>query len=141
VVQAAAGWLLEAVLLPRGEDNNIAPRFVDRSTRLTGGRPNAALDWVLGTAFHFGYGASWGRIYGLARPATRLPSLLLVGLLWSAIYLTAFSRPGVGTRTGTEQPPERRPWQKQASLLAVSGTFAATVGWLVARLTPSTPER
>jgi ribose/xylose/arabinose/galactoside ABC-type transport system permease subunit len=140
VVQVGVGWTLDAVLNPPGHDNNIAPRLVDRATRIAGKRPNGVLDWVLGTAFHFGYGLGWGTLFGVLRQRLRLPSLLLGTAMGGAIYLVGFSRAGWGTLTGTESHPERRPWQKQASLISVAMTYALCVALLFDRL-PSPPRR
>ena len=133
-VQTLVGWTIDQTLLPRGQDNNIAPRFVDRSARQVGLRPPPAVDWILGTLFHFGYGMVWGVAFGLVRCWSRVPSLALGGGLGGLLYLLAFSRIGIGTKTGTEQQPERRPWQKQVSLVSVAVAYALSLPLIFDRL-------
>jgi hypothetical protein len=132
-VQVAVGWLLDRWLLPRGHDNNIAPRLVNRTLRRTRHRTNAVREWVLGTLFHYGYGLGWGALFGILRRRSRLPNPVLGGLLGSAIYALAFSEVGVGTATGTERHPRRRPWQKQVSLVTVALTYAFSLAAFFAR--------
>jgi hypothetical protein len=87
--------------------------------RRTGSPSHPLLDWIGGTLFHYGYGVGWGVAYGIVRRGTGLPTLALGGLFAGLIYLFAFSQIGVGTQTGTERPPDRRPWFKQLSLISV----------------------
>jgi hypothetical protein len=140
VVQVLVGLLLDKAVLPRGQDNNIAPRFVTRLFQSQGEPANPARDWALGTAFHLGYGVGWGAAYGLARRRTGLPPSLLGVLTGLLIYLLAFSGFGAGTKTRTEPPPHRRGWRKQASLVAVAWTFALTTAAVYERLTRRAPE-
>src|SRR5579884_1702481 len=134
VVQVALGWLLDQLLLPPGHDNNIAPRLVDRAAARAGQDTHPLLDWILGSVFHFGYGLGWGALFGLLRRHLPLPSLALGSAMGGAIYLIAFSRAGVGTRTGSEAHPDRRPWQKQVSLLSVAMGYALSVAVVFDRL-------
>jgi MFS family permease len=134
IVQVLIGWLLDRFFLPRGHDNNIAPRFVSRVFRRSGRRSNPVRDWALGTLFHLGYGLGWGTLFGTVRRWSRLPSWLVGSAAGVLIYLSAFSGIGVGTRTGTERNPERRPWQKQVSLVAVALAYVATLAWTFDRL-------
>jgi hypothetical protein len=129
------GGVLDRMLLPRGHDNNIAPRLINRVARKTGHHSPAALDWLLGTAFHLAYGISWGIAFGLVRRWSPLPSLPLAGLFGGAIYIGAFSRFGAATQTGTERKPRDRPWQKHVSLVSVALTYALCLGVLYDRLT------
>jgi hypothetical protein len=77
-VQAGVGWGIQQFLLPRGQDNNIAPRFVNRLFRRSGRGSNPVRDWVLGTLFHYGYGVGWGTLFGVVRSWSGLPSWALV---------------------------------------------------------------
>jgi hypothetical protein len=86
-------------------------------------------DWTLGTAFHFGYGIGWGGAFGLIQRWSGAPAPLLGLGMGGLLYLLAFSRIGVGTKTDTERHPERRGWRKQLSLIAVACGYAlATAG-------------
>ena len=141
IVQVLVGWLIDWLFLPPGHDNNIAPRLVDRSVRKAGGRPNPVLSWLLGTGFHLGYGVSWGIAYGLLRRWSRAPVPLLTAFVTWLIYLVGFSGIGVGTHTGTEQHPDRRPWQKQVSLVAVDLTFTISLALLFDRIAQKDERR
>ena len=126
VIQVLVGLLLDRILLPPREHNNIAPRFVKRLFQLQGRGSRPVRDWTLGTLFHFGYGVGWGAAFGLARRWSGIPSPLLGVGTGFLIYLLAFSGVGVGTKTRTEPYPRRRHWPKQLSLIAVAWTFALT---------------
>ena len=140
VVQTGVGFAIDRVLLPPGHDNNIAPRLVDRLGRRVGHHTPSAFEWAAGAAFHFGYGLGWGALFGVVRSRVRAPGLLLGGVLGGILYLVAFSRAGFGTRTGTEAPPDQRPWQKQVSLVSVAMTYALALALLFDRL-PALPRR
>jgi hypothetical protein len=135
IVQTLVGATLNAVLLPRGHDNNIAPRLVHQSARKAGHHTSPAVDWLLGTLFHVGYGIGWGGIFGVVRRWSNWPSLLLGSALGGLLYLLEFTSFGVGPQTGTEQPPEQRPWQKQVSLVSVVLTYALCLAIVFDRLT------
>jgi hypothetical protein len=124
VVQAAMGYLIDRLLLPRGHDNNIAPRLSSRLFQRSGHAPHPVRDWLLGTLFHELYGASWGVLEAVSAERLRVPAPVLAAPLSALIYLLAFSRFGVGTLTGTERHPDHRHPGKQASLIAVSASFA-----------------
>jgi hypothetical protein len=129
VVQVLVGALLDRLVLPPRQHNNIAPRLVKRLFQKQGKRPHAVRDWSLGTVFHFGYGIGWGAVFGLVQRWSGLPAPLLGLGMGGLLYLLAFSRIGVGTKTDTEQQPERRSWRKQLSLVAVAWGYAlATTG-------------
>jgi hypothetical protein len=133
-VQAGVGLALDKLLLPPKQHNNIAPRLIKRLAQWTGRGGDASRDWTLGTLFHLGYGAGWGALLGLARQLTGAGPLSLGGIGGALIYLAAFSSGGFGTLTATEPPPRARGWRKQASLVAVSSTFALSTAWLNDRL-------
>lgn len=130
-VQALVGYAIDRFFLPRGEDNNIAPRFVRRVFGMMGKRRNDTRDWALGTVFHLGYGAVWGAALNVARAGTRAPASALAVPLGAALYALAFSRFGVGTLTGTEDHPKRRPERKQASLVAVDLAYTVPTAIMV----------
>jgi hypothetical protein len=140
VIQVLVGLLLDKLVLPPRQHNNIAPRFVKRLFQRQGRPAHPARDWTLGTLFHLGYGVGWGVAFGLTRRWTGLPSLLLGGTTGLAIYLLAFSGPGVGTHTGTERHPRHRSWRKQLSLVAVAWTFSLTTALVYDRLTEPASE-
>lgn len=140
VVQVLVGLLLDWLLLPPREHNNIAPRFVKRLFQLQGKPAQPARDWVLGTLFHLGYGLGWGCAFGLTRRWSGIPSPLLGGGTGLLIYLLAFSDFGAGTVTRTEPDPRRRSWRKQLSLIAVAWTFAMTTALVYDRVTRCVAE-
>ena len=135
-VQPVVGWVLDQTLLPPGQDSNIAPRLVNRTARKAGHRTSAVVDWLGGVLFHYGYGAGLGAFFGVLKRWSGLPTPALSVFLGWLIYLAAFSGIGAGTSTGTEQRPDRRPWQKQVSLVAVAFAFALSLGPAFDRLDP-----
>ena len=124
IVQAGVGYLIDRALLPRGHNNNIAPRLSARFFQRTGRAPQPVRDWLFGAIFHELYGVGWGVLQALAADRLRIPPPFLAPPLTGLIYLFAFSRFGVGTLTGTERHPDHRHRGKQASLLAVAAVFA-----------------
>ncbi|HEV2121424.1 MAG TPA: hypothetical protein VGW38_01450 [Chloroflexota bacterium] len=132
--QVVAGWLLAKVLLPEGQDNNIAPRLVQR-TLATLGRPEQPVrDWLLGSLFHFGYGAGWGIALARGRTLARLPGVLVAFPISLMIYLVAFSRVGAGTILQVEEHPTQRPMGKKGALLGVVVAYTLSTGLLLDRL-------
>ena len=134
-VQVALGKAEDVLLLPPGEDANIAPRFVQRlAERLGTSLPHPAR-WILGTLFHYGYSAAWGVLYALLMaflpPRRRPPPLLggaaLGGLLWAL----AFSPGGAAVRSGTESSPRHRPWYKDALTWSVALAYGLVTAVLV----------
>jgi hypothetical protein len=139
--QVAVGKAEEVLLLPPGEDSNIAPRFVERLAEHAGESLPDSWRWMLGTLFHYGYGASWGALYALLdgwlaarhRPP---PPLLGGSLLGAVLYALAFGPLGMAVQTGTERPPERRPAAKTAVAWSVALTFGLVAATLAARWRP-----
>lgn len=89
IIQAAIGWLISRYVLPEGHDNHIAPRFINRLRLFAAKPPNPVVEWLLGTAFHLGYGAGWGALFGVTRRWTRAPESMLAPVFAGLIYLTA----------------------------------------------------
>jgi hypothetical protein len=108
LVQTMLGKAEERALLPPWEDSNIAPRFMNRLARDVGLTLPASAEWVLGTAFHLGYGVTWGALYAAARERLH-PHPVAGGLaLGALIYGITFPRWGGAVQTQTERPPEHR---------------------------------
>jgi hypothetical protein len=135
IPQAAVGKAEELALLPPWEDSNIAPRLVDRAeAKLTGRHPSEAGKWLLGTAFHFGYGAGWGMLYAAVTHRRGVPPLLGGALLGGLIYGITFPRWGGAVVTDVERAPGRR--TRRMTFVASSVTLSfglATAGifeWL-----------
>lgn len=107
-LQAALGKLEELLLLPPGEDADLAPILVDRLARRAGYGTSPAERWTAGTLFHFGYGAFWGAAYAVAREQRQLPPAAGGALLGTVIYLITFPRWGGAVRTSTVPHPSER---------------------------------
>ena len=139
--QVAVGKAEEVLFLPPGEDSNIAPRFVERLAEHAGESLPHSWRWVLGTLFHYGYGASWGALYAilecwLAARHRAPPPLLGGSLLGAVLYALAFGPFGMAVQTGTERPPARRPAAKTAVAWSVALTFGLVAAALTARWRP-----
>lgn len=139
-VQTAVGLAFDKLLLPKGQDSNIAPRLMNRLFRITGHGRDRARDWTVGMLFHTAYGAGVGVAYGLARRATGMPPALLAPAFAGLIYLSAFSRVGGGTLTLTERPPGWRSRRKQASLVAIPFAYAVATAALFSALQRGSPQ-
>ena len=136
VVQVVVGWALDALLLPKRQHNNIAPRLVKRLAQWSGRGGQTPRDWILGMLFHLGYGVGWGSVFGLIRHGTQAPPIFIGTGISGLIYLVAFSGKGVGTLTATEPPPSLRSWRKHVSLVTVACTFGLAAAWIDSRLAP-----
>lgn len=134
VPQAVVGKVEEILLLPPGEDSNIAPRLVDRMARRLGQNPSREEEWLMGTIFHLAYGAGWGAMYGLS--ARKLsPGPLLGGTtLGSVIYGLTFPRWGGAVLTDVERPPKQRTPQMTFVAWSVALTFGIATGLMYDRL-------
>jgi hypothetical protein len=130
-IQVGIGFLVSRFFLPEGEDNNIAPRLAQQSLASLGQPPNPPRDWLLGTLFHYGYGAGWGIVLARGRTLARLPALLVAFPVSLMIYLVAFSRVGAGTVLKAEQDPAQRPREKQESLFSVVAAFTISTALLL----------
>src|SRR5215471_986465 len=76
--------------LPR-EQADIGPRFVERLAKHLGTSLSDPAQWLLATAFHFGYAAQWGGLYALLQEWRRTPPLVGAPMLAALIYALAFS--------------------------------------------------
>jgi hypothetical protein len=156
-VQVALGKAEEWLLLPRGEDANIAPRFVQRLAEHLGASLPHPARWALGTLFHYGYSAGWGALYaiavGLLPPRRRPPPLAGGAALGAVLWFLAFGPLGAAVQSGTERSPRHRPWYKDVLTWSVALVFglttAALTGPALERLSdapdgpvgPDAPER
>lgn len=140
LVQTAVGKASEKLLrLPPREDSNIAPRLMHRLAAHAGHDLSSPAKWALGTVFHFGYGASWGALYGMARERRPVHPLPGGALLAGLIYGITFPRWGGAVQTGTERPPERRTDRMTLTAASVTLAFGLTTAYAYERL--SRPAR
>lgn len=108
LVQTAIGKVEEKAFLPPWEDSNIAPRLVDRVLKRLDIDPSLATEWVLGTAYHLSYGASWGVGYAAVRERRPVHPLVGGALLGGVIYGVTFTRWGGAVQMDVERHPRRR---------------------------------
>lgn len=137
IVQAAIGKTEEIAFLPEREDSNLAPRLVDRLARRVGYDPSPAAEWALGTAFHLGYGATWGALYSLARERRPLDPWAGGAAMAAVIYGITFPRWGGAVQTGTERPPRRRSWGMEAVAASVTLGFGLSTALTYERIRPA----
>lgn len=121
-IQAIIGKAEEKMLLPPWEDSNIAPRLMQRLAEHAGESLSPVTKWMLGTAFHLGYGAFWGALYAAGRERRPVNPLLGGSLLGGLIYGITFPRWGGAVQTRTERPPGRR--TERMTFVAASVTLA-----------------
>lgn len=130
VIQAAIGKTEEKLLLPPWEDADIAPRLMERLGEMAGVEIDDATKWVLGTVFHFGYGAAWGMLYAAATEKRRVNPLLGGLALGGLIYAITFPRWGGAVQTGTERPPEARTREMELVAASVTSGFGVSTALL-----------
>lgn len=141
VVQVAVGAAETALFLPPHEDANIAPRLVDRMARDLGRELSLEAEWVLGTLFHFGYGAAWGAIYGLVEERLEPHPLVGGGALGALIYAITFPRWGGAVQTQVERPPEARTRRMTFVAASVAMTYGIATAYAVAAMKPRVTRR
>lgn len=129
LVQAAVGATESAVLLPEHEDANIAPRLMDRLARQVGKDLPLEAEWLLGTIFHFGYGATWGILYSLLEDELEINPAAGGAVLGTLIYGITFPRWGGAVQTDVERPPERRTDRMTFVAASVALTFGLTTAY------------
>lgn len=125
-VQAAVGKSYDRLLLPPGEDSDLAPRLVHRIAEEAGEHASRAEAWSAGTLFHFGYGAFWGAAYAAARERWAVPPLVGGALLAGGIYAITFPPWGGAVQTGTVRPPGRRSSRMTGFAAAATLSFGLT---------------
>src|SRR5690606_10648130 len=79
-------------------------------------------EWILGTIFHFGYGAAWGMIYALAEEQLDLHPAVGGTALGGLIYAITFPEWGGAVQTQVERPPEAR--TSRMTFVAASVAFS-----------------
>ena len=129
LVQAGVGASESALLLPEHEDANIAPRLMDRLARDLGEDLPLELEWLLGTLFHFGYGAAWGMLYALAEDELGIPPSWGGLAMGGVIYAITFPRWGGAVQTQVERPPEQRTDRMTFVAASVALTFGVTTAY------------
>ena len=128
-VQAAVGKSYERLLLPPGEDSDLAPRLVHRAAEEAGHDASRAEAWTAGTLFHFGYGAFWGTAYAAVRERWTVPPPLGGALLGGLIYAITFPPWGGAVQTGTVAPPGRRSSRMTGFAAAATLSFGLTTAF------------
>ena len=123
----------ERLLLGRGENADIGPRFVERLARMSGTSVREDTKWIAASAFHFGYATFWGVLYALAWRRWRPNPMLGGSVLSAVIYALAFPHWGGAVLTKTEPPPQRRPWRRELILATAAGTFGLLTAVLYGR--------
>jgi hypothetical protein len=133
VPQVILAKVEEKLLMPRGDDADLGPRFVDRLADMAGLRLDEDTRWLAASAFHFGYAVFWGLAYGLAHRRWRPHPLVGGTALGALIYAITFPHWGGAVLTGTEHPPQRRSWQKELVLATAAMTFGLGTALLYGR--------
>ena len=141
VVQAAIGASESALMLPEHEDANIAPRLVDRIAGDLGEDLPLEAEWILGTLFHVGYGATWGMLYALAEDELNLHPAVGGAALGALIYAITFPRWGVAVQTDVERPPEARTTRMTFVAASVAMSFGLATAFASHALRPRLRDR
>ena len=129
LVQVAVGASESALILPEHEDANIAPRLMDRLSRDLGKEMPIEAEWLLGTLFHFGYGATWGILYSLADEHLDLHPAAGGTALGGLIYAITFPDWGGAVQTQVERPPEVRTSRMTFVAASVAFTFGLATAY------------
>lgn len=141
VVQAAVGASESALMLPEHEDANIAPRLMDRLARDLGEDLPLEAEWILGTLFHLGYGATWGMLYALAEDELDLHPAIGGTALGALIYAITFPRWGVAVQTEVERPPQVRTRRMTIVAASVALSFGLATAYASHALRPRLLDR
>jgi hypothetical protein len=141
VVQVAVGAAESALILPPHEDANIAPRLMDRLARDLGAELPLEAEWALGTLFHFGYGATWGAIYGMAEEQLEPHPLVGGAALGALIYAITFTRWGGAVQTQVERPPEVRTRRMTFVAASVAMTYGIATAYATRAMKPRPKQR
>jgi len=123
----------ERLLMAPGEDANIGPRFIERLASLYGRDLREDTKWLAASAFHFGYAATWGALYGLVSRRWRVHPLAGGAALSALIYAITFPHWGGAVLSGTEPPPPARSWQRELVLATAALTFGLGTALLYGR--------
>ena len=123
----------ERLLLRRGEDADIGPRFIERLARRGRWRLREDTKWLAASAFHFGYATFLGAVYALAYRRWRPHPLLGGAALGALIYAITFPHWGGAVLSGTEPPPHRRSWRQELVLVTAALTFGLGTALLYGR--------
>lgn len=135
-VQAAVGKTGDLALLPPREDMDLAPILVGRMADAADTEVSDATRWVLGTGFHYGYGAFWGAGYAAVHSRTQVPPVVGGLALGGLIYAITFPRWGGAVQTRTVPAPEERTGRMELVLAAVTSVFGLTVSFAYESLRP-----
>ena len=137
MVQTTIGKGEDLAFLPPWENADIAPRLIDRLAEDLGYDIPEWAEWTLGTAFHLGYGATWGAIYAAAHERYR-PHPVVGGMaLGGLIYAITFPRWGGAVQTRTERPPEQRTWAMEVVAISVALGYGLATALTYDRLRPA----
>lgn len=140
-IQAAVGKTGEQALLPPREDMDLAPVLVGRVAEYANVDVSDATRWILGTGFHYGYGAFWGAAYAAVHHRTRVPPVVGGLALGGLIHAITFPRWGGAVRTHTVPAPRKRTLRMELVLASVTCTFGLTVSFAYEWLRPRDGER
>lgn len=141
LVQAAVGAGESALFLPEHEDANIAPRLMDRLARDLGEELPLSAEWVLGTIFHFGYGATWGMLYALLDEELDVHPAAGGSVMGAIIYAITFPRWGGAVQTQVERTPGRRTRRMTFVAASVALAFGLTTAYTAHALRLRSRER
>ena len=111
VPQVLIPKLEERTLLKGRESADLGPRFVQTLARHAGHPLREDTKWIAASAFHFGYATFWGALYGLAHERWHMRPWAGGLTMAALIHLITFPSWGGAVLTGTEAPPEDRPWR------------------------------
>ncbi len=123
VPQVIVPKIEERILLRRNGAADLGPHFVEALARRARQHLSEDTKWLAASAFHFGYAAAWGSLYGLARE--RWPVRPWIGGLAMAalIHAITFPRWGGAVLSGSEPHPRHRDWRLELVYLTAPLIF------------------